>query len=100
MNKFEKNVLDYRFELIVEMLSKSRVVITDRLDASVLSMLMDKPHVIVNDEMNGGHFEARNTREAAFKDRAECRKENLSGYYANDIVEALDKSVLLLDKND
>lgn len=83
-----------RTTLVNEILSGGRVIITDRLHASVMSVLMGKPHVMMNEK----YKKVQLTREAAFADKPECSQENLRGYYANSMEEAIDKALWLLDQ--
>ena len=72
------------------------MIITDRLHASLMSLLIGRPHVILNDK----YKKVENTREAAFMDKPECSEENLRGYYANTIEEAVEKALWLLRKKE
>lgn len=78
-----------------EIISQGRVVITDRLHASLMSLFIGRPHVMLNDK----YKKVQNTREAAFMDKPECSNENLNGYYANTIEEAVEKALWLLKKD-
>lgn len=77
-----------------KIMSQGRVVITDRLHASVLSVLIGRPHVMINDKFK----KVENTRKAAFGDKPECSEDNLRGYYVNTIEEAIDKALWILQK--
>lgn len=70
------------------------MIITDRLHASLMSLFIGRPHVMVNDK----YRKVQNTREAAFMAKPECTEENLRGYYANSIDEAVDKAISILEQ--
>lgn len=74
-------------------MSRGRVVITDRLHASIMSLLIGRPHVMINEK----YKKVQNTRESAFMGKSECSEDNLRGYYANTIEEAVDKAIALLE---
>lgn len=85
-----------RVDLGNEILSLGRVVITDRLHASVLSVLMGKAHVMINDKYKKVEW----TRETAFHGKPECSKHNIRGYYASNIDDAIHKALRLLELQD
>lgn len=82
-----------RVDLGNEILSLGRVVVTDRLHASILSLLMGKPHVMINDR----YRKVELTRTAAFENKTECTEENLRGFYAVNIEDGLQKALWLLN---
>lgn len=82
-----------RLRLINEVLSQGRVIITDRLHASIMSLLMGKPHVIINEK----YKKIWHTRESAFHGRAECAAEYLGARYANSIEEAIEIAKAILE---
>lgn len=55
---------------------------------------MGRPHVVVDET----YKKIRNTRETAFEGKSECTDDNVSGYYASSIAEAIDKAVWILKK--
>lgn len=75
-----------------KILSRGRLIITDRLHVSIFSLLLGRPHVILNDR----YKKVQNTRDTAFGDKPECTEENVNGYYAESIDEAIDKAIALL----
>jgi len=68
------------------------VIITDRLHASILAVLMDKPHVIIDDKFN----KISNTRDLAFGLFDECNEKYLRAYYARDVDAALVQGIKVL----
>lgn len=84
-----------RTNIVNHILSKGRVIITDRLHASIASVLMGKQHVIVQDKFK----KIENVREAAFGGKSECSSENIHGYYASSIEQAVDIAIRLLDSS-
>ena len=91
-----KDLPKKRTAIANKILSKGRVIITDRLHSSILSLLMGKPHVIVQDK----YKKIMNTREAAFRGKTECNSEYIRGYYVNSIEEAIDTAIRLLESSD
>jgi exopolysaccharide biosynthesis predicted pyruvyltransferase EpsI len=83
-----------RFVLVNEIISQARLIVTDRLHVSIVSLLMGKPHVIINEKYN----KILHTRETAFFGKPECDRNFIQGYYTNDIREALEMAVFLLDQ--
>jgi exopolysaccharide biosynthesis predicted pyruvyltransferase EpsI len=81
-----------RVELVNEVMSQGRVIITDRLHASIASVLMGKPHVMLNEK----YKKVMNTREVAFKDKPECADTYVQGYYVDTIEQSIDKAIDLL----
>lgn len=75
-------------------MSQGRVIISDRLHASIMSVLMGKPHVIINEK----YKKIYNTRESAFYGISECSPDNLRGYYANNVEEAIDIAISILNE--
>jgi hypothetical protein len=45
-----KEMQNIRKELVTNLLSQGKIIITDRLHASIFSILLGKPHIIVNDK--------------------------------------------------
>lgn len=84
-----------RVDLGNEILSLGRVIVTDRLHASILSLLMGKPHVMINDR----YKKVELTRKAAFGRITECSEENLNGFYAVNIEDGLQKALWLLKQD-
>lgn len=84
-----------RVDLGNEILSLGRVIVTDRLHASILSLLMGKPHVMINDR----YKKVELTRKTAFENIKECSEENLKGFYAVNIEDGLQKAVWLLKQD-
>ena len=84
-----------RVDLGNEVMSAGRVVITDRLHASLMSLYIGRPHVMINDR----YKKVQQTRESAFMGKPECSEDNLRGYYVNNIEEAVDKALWLLKQD-
>ena len=82
-----------RLILVNKILSQGRVIITDRLHASIMSVLMGKPHVIINEKFK----KIYHTRESAFYGKLECSPDYLRGRYANNVEEAIDIAISLLN---
>ena len=87
-----KSLAQNRKLLIRQIYSQAKVIITDRLHASILAVLMDKPHVIIDDKFN----KISNTRDLAFEQFDECDAKYLRAYYARDIDAALKQGVKVL----
>ncbi len=68
------------------------MIITDRLHASILAVLMDKPHVIIDDKFN----KISDTRDLAFGLFDECNEKYLRAYYARDVDAALVQGIKVL----
>ena len=84
-----------RLELSNKILSQGKIIVTDRLHASILSFLLGKPHIIINEK----YKKIENTRNLAFKNIDECNSKIVKEYYANDPDEAIFKAVELLKNN-
>lgn len=81
-----------RLTTINEVISLGRIVITDHLQASILSLLTGRAHIAINGK-NQNQFR---TRESAFKDKEECSSKYLRAYYANDPYEAAKLAISLV----
>ena len=82
-----------REQLIHRIMSQSRVVITDRLHASIYSLLIGKPLVVVDEK----YKKIFNTLETAFHGKKECDKQFLSYSYATDPMDAVRQAVSALE---
>ena len=82
-------------DLANKIMSQGRVIITDRLHASIYSLLIGKPHVIVDDAFKNIY----NTRENAFKGKPECGEEFVKASYAKDVDDAYAKAIQMLHRN-
>lgn len=82
-----------RLDLVNQIISQGKIVITDRLHASIMSVLLGKPHVIINEKYN----KILNTRRAAFEGRPECSSDFIRGYYADGIEQAVLIAQAMLD---
>ena len=74
-------------------MSQGKIIVTDRMHASIYGVLIGKVQIIVDDR----HKKIFNTRESAFFDKNECKPEFLRAYYALDPKDAIQKAVELLD---
>jgi exopolysaccharide biosynthesis predicted pyruvyltransferase EpsI len=81
-------------DLANKIISQGRVIITDRLHASIYSLLIGKPHVIVDEAFK----KIYNTRENAFKGKPECGEEFIRASYAKDVDDAYAKAVEMLHR--
>ena len=79
--------------LINKIMSQAKIVVTDRLHASIYSLLIGKPHIIVHDK----YKKIFNARETAFRNKPECSAQNLNEHYAKNPKEAFKLAVKLLD---
>ena len=75
------------FKSSIALFAAGKVVITDRLHASVFAFLLHKPHVYV-DQMYG---KIRNTREVAFEVSEKCEDKEMMKY---DEAESLEEAVI------
>jgi exopolysaccharide biosynthesis predicted pyruvyltransferase EpsI len=89
-------LLENRFTLLNEIMSQAKLIISDRLHATITSLLMGKPHVMINDKFS----KVSNTRESAFYGKPECSPEYTRGYYAENIAEAVQLAKAILDTED
>ena len=89
-----KTVSERRLNLVNRIISQGRVVITDRLHASIFSLLIGRPHVIVDEK----HKKIVNTRTTAFRDKEVCRDKYLQAFYADGPYHAVQQAVKLLSQ--
>lgn len=89
-----KQLASRRLDLTNKIISQGRVIISDRLHASVMSVLMGKPHVIINEKYKKVYY----TRESAFYGISQCSPDDLRGYYANSIEDAILIAIKLLNE--
>jgi pyruvyl transferase EpsO len=83
-----------RLNLVNELLSQGVVIITDRLHASIFSLLIGKPHIIINDK----YKKIVNTRQAAFSNKNECESRYLNEFYVENPEEAVQLAVKILTR--
>lgn len=79
--------------LIQRVYSQAKVILTDRLHASILAVLMGKPHVILDEK----YKKISNTRKTAFEPHKECSHETLKSWYAKDIDDAILQGIQVLN---
>jgi len=92
----EGKYFDYQhmFQSSIAMFASGKVLVTDRLHASILAFLLHKPHVYV-DQMYG---KISKTREVAFEVSEKCRdKEEMNFDEADNIEEAVVKAARMLN---
>ena len=76
------------------MYSSSKLIITDRLHASILAFLLHKPHVFLDQS----YGKIRLTREVAFNTSSHCQdKKRLRYDQAGDIRQAVGMAVKMLN---
>ena len=86
-----------RADATAEMLSQGRVVVTDRLHASIMALLIGKPHVVLPTKQNKTKW----VREAAFGLCPECAlPDALKTAYAQTLPDAIALAVGLLCQQD
>lgn len=81
-----------RLNLVNKIISKGKVIISDRLHASIFSLLIGRPHIIINDK----YKKIENTRKFAFHDKPECAAEYLNEFYVDTPEEAVQLAVKIL----
>jgi exopolysaccharide biosynthesis predicted pyruvyltransferase EpsI len=91
-----QEILDQRKLLVNRIMSQGRIIVTDRMHASIYGLLLGKVHIIVDDL----YKKIFNTRESAFSDKFECRPEFLRSYYAFSPKDAVKKAVEILNSED
>ncbi|RNA37104.1 exopolysaccharide biosynthesis [Brachionus plicatilis] len=85
-----------RKNLVNEILSQGKIIITDRLHASIFSLLIGRPHIIINEK----YKKIFNTRSTAFGNKTECNRKFLKEYYAENPETAAKMAFnLLISKN-
>lgn len=81
-----------RVRLVNKILSQGKVILTDRLHASLFSLLLGKPHVIVDDKFK----KIYNTRESAFKNKIQCKQDYFGSFYSTSPLDAAKKTISIL----
>ena len=89
-----KTVSERRLNLVNRIISQGRVVITDRLHASIFSLLIGRPHIIVDEK----YKKIENTRKTAFRGKSACRDEYLQAFQAVSPAHAVQHAVKLLSR--
>eukprot|EP00475_Leptophrys_vorax_P008028 TRINITY_DN15146_c0_g1_i1.p1 TRINITY_DN15146_c0_g1~~TRINITY_DN15146_c0_g1_i1.p1 ORF type:complete len:492 (-),score=127.47 TRINITY_DN15146_c0_g1_i1:1159-2634(-) len=75
--------------------SRARVIVTNRLHASILAFLMNKPHIIIENT----YGKIKGTRDLAFEGIESCSEDIIQGFYADDIAGAIDQVKRILGKD-
>ncbi len=88
------DLLRLKWGLSVQLFSRGKLVITDRLHASILATLMHKP-VIYLDNMYGKIHNVRSTLSAMIP---ECTEKALNGYPINNITESIPLAKKILEQ--
>lgn len=78
--------------LMNKMISQGKIIVTDRLHASIFALLIGRPHVIIDEK----HKKIYNTREFAFENKSECEQKYTRSYYSTNPDDALRKAVEML----
>ena len=92
MNSYLRKYRLKSLSLVNKIISNSKVIITDRLHASIFSILIGRPHVIINDKYD----QISKVRNFAFAQKPSCETELLRGYLANNPEEAIRKAIEIL----
>ncbi len=74
------------------LLSRGKVVITDRLHASISSLLLGKTHIMIDQS----YGKINGCREVAFAKSAMCRDADMHAFTASTLDDALERAVALL----
>ncbi len=82
-----------RTQMANNVFSRGRLVITDRLHASIMCTLMGKPVIYLDNT----YKKISNVRSALAKEFSECTDENLHARHAANLVEAADLVLKILD---
>ena len=81
-----------QFAHLYKLVSEAKLVVTDRLDASIFCVLVGKSHVIVDDTARHIY----NARSSVFRDKHDCNAEYLSEHYASDPSDAMRQAVNIM----
>jgi exopolysaccharide biosynthesis predicted pyruvyltransferase EpsI len=87
-----KKLVEIRLPLVNQVISQGKIIITDRLHASIFSFLIGKPHIIINEK----YKKIYHTRSSAFEHIEACKSEYLQEYYADDPDQAVALAAKLL----
>jgi len=82
---------DARTNVGAQLVSAAKVVVTDRLHASIMALLLDKPHVYIDTPQN----KTRGTRDVALVGQ-ECSEDQVRGYQAFSLEEAIERAMKLV----
>jgi exopolysaccharide biosynthesis predicted pyruvyltransferase EpsI len=82
-----------RTNLANKVISLGKVIITDRLQISILCILLGKPHILVDDLTN----KMIKMRDFAFYDKSECQPNYLGSFNSNDPRDAVLKAIQILN---
>jgi pyruvyl transferase EpsO len=77
---------EHRMQMGNNVLSRGRMVVTDRLHASIMSALLGIPHIY----MDNSYKKITNVRGSLAKEIPICTDENLHAQHAPSIIEAVD----------
>ena len=94
----DEGKFDYQkvFKRSIAMFTSGKVLITDRLHASILAFLLHKPHIYL-EQMYG---KISKTREVAFQASEKCRnKEEMKYDEAHSLEEAVLMAAILIKEN-
>ncbi|KAJ3342136.1 hypothetical protein HDU93_003352 [Gonapodya sp. JEL0774] len=88
------DMVERRIALGNQIVSEARIVVTDRLHATIFATLLGRPVVYI-DNIYG---KIRSCREAAFQGTPECHQDNLQAFEAKDPLEASSIALRLLEE--
>ncbi|KNC97094.1 uncharacterized protein SPPG_09475 [Spizellomyces punctatus DAOM BR117] len=83
-----------RLHIANRLLSRGKLIVADRLHAIILSTLMGKPHIY----LDNSYKKITQVRKAAFADKPECSDENLQAEYADNPLVAAEMAIKRLHK--
>ena len=89
-----ESIKEYRAELVNKVVSQARVIITDRLHVSIYSLLIGRPHVMLDNK----YGKVSGVRQAAFQNKTECQDAYFNAFYAKDPADAVRLAVEILEK--
>ena len=89
-----ESIKEYRAELVNKVISQARVIITDRLHVSIYSLLIGRPHVMLDNK----YGKVSGVRQAAFRNKTECQDAYFNAFYAKDPADAVRLAVEILEK--
>ena len=92
LNEYMNKISSQRAILVKKIMSQAKIVVTDRLHASIYSILIGKTHIIVDDK----YKKIFNTRETAFSNKSECNAKYLQAFYALNPADAIKAAVDIL----
>ncbi len=92
---YVKQLAKDRLTLVNNIVSQGKVIVSDRLHVGIYSVLIGKPHVIVDER----HKKIYNARQGAFYDKPECNEEFIRARYAADPMDAIKIAIEFLKRD-